>query len=484
MRETEAMYINNITNSSSTLTPSQQQAFDEYYDRQIPTVGMLMFFSLIGTPGNITVLVVYTRSRMTTTQFLLSVLAMFDLFTASVGIPLRIFFQMSGLNVKNIHYCKISGALAALCVTPSLYLVLGVSVVRYFYVCRPQSRHFIESKVKSFCVFVFAISMFNSLGLYRLFGESPWADKQMPGFLCNIADKYKDNLFTKIFMALIQIPTLFSVGTIIATNCLIYKRLLKQKEIMSHYKKPVMKKPPVAENSDVKRKRTVVFEISESSHDIPIDSNITIKDDEIVQDFDFISDSKTDIKRLSNNETDIICENECETDTSEKQIDNGHKSTISLGRIKSRENAKAMDKSESTTRTQKVMEKFSGILNENNTRNRRSTCKKDNVKYKKRRSTHKRSSSVMRVKNFNRTTLKLSLVSIVFVITYIPWIAIVIYIQKQGKTPQALQHNLFKYVLLPGINLLYLGCAANPQIYTFVDPTFRSQCKSLFKLFN
>ena len=427
MRETEAMYINNITSSSSTLTPSQQQAFDEYYDRQIPTVGMLMFFSLIGTPGNIIVLVVYIKSRMTTTQFLLSVMAMIDLFTALVGIPLIVFFKMSGLILMDITYCKIFGALNALCNTAGVFLVLGVSVIRYYYVCRPHSRHFVEAKVKMFCVFVGGMSLFYSVCFYHLYGEQSLADKKFPGSLCSIAYRNNESLFKKMFLVFVGIVFGFNLITIISTNWLILRRIWKQQKIMSQYNQSVMKKPLA--NYDTKPDTMVVYEsrtfISQRSV-----SNTTINDCQTDEDSIFTSDTKH------------------EKDCAEKGTEKSLKRSTSSERVQSRENGKASDKSDSTTRTQKVMENRKGSrINENGRKNTKMESTKGN----------------------NRTTLKLSIVCMMFVISYVPNLIIGIHLNKQGNIPQISQHDMYKFIFFPGINIIYLNCAVNPLIYKFVD---------------
>ena len=79
----------------------------------------------------------------------------------------------------------------------------------------------------------------------------------------------------------------------------------------------------------------------------------------------------------------------------------------------------------------------------------------------------------------HRTTLKVAVIGVVYVLTYVPWFSINLYLGSE-KTHRAQMHNIFKYVLNPGFNLSYLGCAVNPLVY-FGDPIFRSQCRAIFR---
>ena len=79
---------------------------------------------------------------------------------------------------------------------------------------------------------------------------------------------------------------------------------------------------------------------------------------------------------------------------------------------------------------------------------------------------------------FNRTTLKLSFVSISYLIIYLPWFFVRV---SKSIKPTDIQSDALKYVYLPIFYFPFAGCAVNPVIYAFVDPKFRSQCRDLFR---
>ena len=86
--------------------------------------------------------------------------------------------------------------------------------------------------------------------------------------------------------------------------------------------------------------------------------------------------------------------------------------------------------------------------------------------------------NIFKFEGVNRTTLKLSFVSISYIVIYLPWFVFQINFTL-GQVPES--YDLYKYIFHPISMLPFAGCAVNPLIYTFVDPKFRSQCKALFQ---
>ena len=87
---------------------------------------------------------------------------------------------------------------------------------------------------------------------------------------------------------------------------------------------------------------------------------------------------------------------------------------------------------------------------------------------------------IFKFEGFNRTTLKLSFVSIAYIVIYMPWFVIQV-CMLLGVISQSDDPVLNKYLFQPIKHFPFASCAVNPVIYAFVDPTFRSQCKALFK---
>ena len=242
-----------------TFNESEQLAVDLFYDRRFPTVVMLILFSIVGIPGNIIVLLVYFKGRLTTTQFLISVIAMVDLFAAGVAIPFSIVYQTSWFSILDITFCKMSKTSTFIGTYPGVYLIWGLSVVRYYHVCRPHELYFVETKVRAFCVFIFGISLFFGGCIYVMMGKQTWAEKELPAYYCNVADDYKNGVLHRFTLVVALVSLLFCLISIVIMYCLILRRVLKQQNKMIIYKNNTLNKCEQLLAKEVDRNRNAVF---------------------------------------------------------------------------------------------------------------------------------------------------------------------------------------------------------------------------------
>ena len=93
--------MNNITDDIIEFEQTRQ------LNLQTATVVMLTVFGVIGVIGNSVILIVYWKLvKMTTTQFLIFVIAVFDFLTAIVAVPLTVVTKTLWFRIENIYYCK------------------------------------------------------------------------------------------------------------------------------------------------------------------------------------------------------------------------------------------------------------------------------------------------------------------------------------------------------------------------------------------
>ena len=81
-------------------------------------------------------------------------------------------------------------------------------------------------------------------------------------------------------------------------------------------------------------------------------------------------------------------------------------------------------------------------------------------------------------RGLGRTTLMLSLISVMYILSYLPLLGAILY--KTGLTPEQFHamSDKAKTLYYLAVNSTYLGCAANPLIYSLVDAHFRLKCKA------
>ena len=256
---------------TGTFNKSEQLAVEAFYDRRFPTVVMLILFSIVGIPGNIIVLLVYFKGRLTSTQFLISVIAMVDLLSAGVAIPLNIVYQTTWFSILDITFCRIVKVTAFVATYPGVYLIWGLSVVRYYHVCRPHKLYFVEKKIKAFCVFVFGISLFFGGYIYILMGKQTWVEKELPAYYCSVADDYKNGIAHVFLFGYFVLVLNFCLISIVIMYYKILTRVLKHQKVMNTYKNNTSNKCEQLLANELESKTNVVFTdqpgVSTISHD-------------------------------------------------------------------------------------------------------------------------------------------------------------------------------------------------------------------------
>ena len=583
-----------------------------YYDRRYPSVVMMVLFIFIGLPGNSVVVMVYFREqKMTATQYLIFVMAVIDLISGVFVIPYNLVYNLHWLDITNIVFCKLVWGLNSFTVTPQMFLITGVSVVRYYHVCRPQQLHWVQTKVKSYAAFCFLVGLIFTTSFCICGGCQSWPeeDPYTPGFFCHISDSCKQLKFFTVIFSLLICTYVVCLTTIVTLNLLILNRVATQREIMEGYRLPIGKQKRSllskisAHTMDnfknrVKKKSglSVKFKDDTSSRHsstpyiqgVSNSSNIRSQSkgknftnnrrdkspEEVAKRRNkspklyevFNSRDKSPKQEVSNNWQKIQAsdypsdiKNKSSRQTLFSNVTNTNKTnTLYVPSYRGKSSGQDLlststffdqrgpsvdrrtNETTSTWQTPSSLYENPEIpRNLSNTfsvgdRGIQDYLKKEKLDFriedltmkKRKRKKHKekklkirdvgtqtalicyddlyfRPNKDVRVgskiiyarnsyfKNFkylfrfqewNRTTLKLFVVSLVFVVTYIPNLASIMYINTGDSIPQNVNHKAFKYVYYPLQYLSFFGSAMNPLVYTFVDPKFRAQCKALFVL--
>ena len=77
-----------------------------------------------------------------------------------------------------------------------------------------------------------------------------------------------------------------------------------------------------------------------------------------------------------------------------------------------------------------------------------------------------------------RTTLMLSVASLVYVCTYLPVLVTLLYLAVSGTTMYE-ETGVSKSLIILSKYIFYMGCAANPVVYSLVNDKFRQRCRVL-----
>ena len=466
----------------------RQEAIARYYDQEVPPLVLFVTFFVIGLPGNLLVLLVQWKEKtMTITKLFIFAIAIIDLLSILIAYPLNVVYHLYWLSISNVSFCKFSWAVNILSSMPALLLIFGLSVVRYYRVCRGHKLYLIEKNVKYFFLLVFLLTLIFTVLAIIMKGEQKRPDEDLslglPGFQCDTSDYYRDSVEYKISISLVAGIFIFCITFIIILNCLILRRVLKQRKLLSSYSYCVVVKP-----------RGVLKLVNNPANKVERNSdkhsNDTIKDRDGVpgsqQSDESRVTSQNSKKQLSsvhspntntNTEEDIIS-----SITFEKENDNmvawsvnsSEKSSHKSEHRRHNSNNDINDIGTVIKTIQNAQENERGFK-------RKSTCKCCKCRCRCWRCCRHCRCCKSCFKSLRGTNVKVFTVNAIYLSAYIPFFVYDILENTGARRSRLLWHDLYKYAVNPLSILPLLRCALNPLIYYLLDPSFRHKCRSLCK---
>ena len=400
-----------------------------FYHRQAATTAMLAVFSVTGVFGNAVILVIYWQLvKMTTTQFLIFVIAIFDFITALVPLPIIIIYNTFWFEINSVYFCKILYSCQSFCVMPAGLFVFIVTFVRYCHICRPQSLHRVETNIKLICASFVMIGLF-----YSVLDAS--------GSILD--DEYLDCLL--LGLGPVSLSRFVILAVIIVALVVLNVLII----IKNHQTKTV---------PATKRQKHGRTSANSSAQNVKVGRSSSIR-----RFFDIVQENQS-----PNN---MNVEDESCSRTTEPVIDrhgqslDSNKNDLPLSRRSHRDSGSKSCQAARTTIASSVDAKALSV--HWNTTDAESKVGPN----------HRHSFSI-ESNRVSRTTVMICVVSLVYVFTFLP----IVVLFNENYLSDTYNVQVLKFVILPLRHMYFLGCASNPVIYTFVNPGFRAKCRILFKL--
>ncbi|BFZ11025.1 hypothetical protein BsWGS_14064 [Bradybaena similaris] len=191
----------NTSNITEIIEEYLQQLQDKTNITVIPAVIMLCIFSVVGVPGNILVLTVYSKKqKINATEVLIMAIASFDIVANVAAIPMEIYIMLTTWHFQIAVVCKMTAFLDAFTVVGKALSLFVVAFIRYRKVCKPFGWHVRsfssrQAKISSFVLFLLAIVF--SIPYFIIYGvktrQTPCPNIQ--GSECFVDDKYINTIW-------------------------------------------------------------------------------------------------------------------------------------------------------------------------------------------------------------------------------------------------------------------------------------------------
>ena len=430
-----------------TETDRQQQAIARYYEQyMIPTVLFIVFY-VIGLPGNVIVLLIQWKEKtMTITKLFIFAIAIIDLLSIMIAYPINVIYSQYWLSISNVTFCKFYWGVNVTCTMPGVLMMFGLSVVRYYRVCRPQRLHVIEKNVKWFFLFVSALSLTFTGLIITVKGKQKRPDEDislgLPGYLCNTSDYYRNTIVYMLTNGLGAVVFLFCIVCIMFTNSLIFRKMLKQRQLLSNQAMSTRHKH--------RNRRSTVKKV----------------------------ERKNDIKSKDRRDTRDFVANSPQCEEGIKTVQDIQKQPDSSqikSPVESMPTLPVVDKSKSQNSNTNVNNNVNNIAIETRTIE---NVKENERVFKKKSTSCQCCNSCF--KGVSRETLKVFVVNAIYISAYLPFFACD-FLENTG--PRKSRLTLYELYFVINISRIFplLRCALNPLIYHLLDPSFRYKCRSLRK---
>ncbi|XP_053383050.1 cholecystokinin receptor type A-like [Mercenaria mercenaria] len=390
--------------------------------KYLPLTVLLVTIMVIGIVGNTLVLIVYKTkfTRSSARCYILS-LAMADLAVCLFGIPYHLLDLTLILTYTHTNVCKVLSFFIGACTLSSVFILLVVGLDRYFKVCRPLKRQIRDFGDRKACLLATFGAVVISIPNGFIYGQSSVLTpvNNLTGVECFIADEYHGSDLAVGYLGFNMLVFVMSVLFLI----IIYGFICRK--IYQHDKMSV--------EITLKKSKKICFcftvdnqDEEDGGEELTSALNNALTDD--ITDTHFVTNAEFQSSAI-------------ETETTEKKVLN----------VKFK-NSKGKPNRTETAKTMCTMIR------------------------------HKKPGSKAEEKNKMKITLMMMTITIVFVISYLPFIVISIMdtVEEALWTDMTVTESLLLDLMLRSY---LINNAANPVIYSFWDNRFRNETKRLLRKF-
>ena len=180
-------------------------------------IGVLIFcvaVMVVGILGNLLVLIIYkVKFKRTSARTYILALAGADLSVCIIGMPYHVLDLTMLLVYRYTYVCKVLSFLIGACTNSSIFILLVVGLDRYMKVCRPLKKQIVDFGDRRACLIAVVAAIVLSIPNAILYGHSTVSTeiKGVTGVECFIDDNFVGESFTISYMGLIILVFIMSL---------------------------------------------------------------------------------------------------------------------------------------------------------------------------------------------------------------------------------------------------------------------------------
>lgn len=396
-------------------------------EKYLYTLIVLIIIICIGMIGNSVVIYIYKNKfkRSSARVYIIS-LAIADLSVCLVGLPYHVLDLTFTVNYTNRAACRALSFLIGSCTLSSIFILLVVGLDRYLKVCHPLRKQIIDFGDRKACMIAAGIACVLNIPNGIIYGNSTVtiSEYNSTGFECFIDDEYSGSVFAAGFLGINLLIFVLSCVYLIVIYAFIGRKIYQQAAL----EMPLDKKGTVC--------------LCCSRRQLGLDD----EDEEIDDKANVVFDKNDSEAKATIDLPDIIVE-----DTGNSLPNTSASNTKNDGKT-SNAKGKASSKTQSVDVKKKKIKKVSSAT----------------------MIRHTNPDKQSKEKNTRKITLMMMTITIVFILTYLPFIALsIVDVINEEFWDDLTANETVLYDLL--LRLYLLNNVANPLIYSFWDNRFRRE---------
>ena len=200
---------------------------------KLPAIIYTSIMMLLGLPGNMIVFYIYfCRWRRSTSRMFILYLAALDMVNCATTFPMEIFIMRNYLKLDYPFLCKISRYSTYVMNSSSAMILLGIATDRFKRICRPYQGTFSERQSKYICIVSILCSMGMTWPALFLYGTRELDLVKVKGHSCLLQNRYDNTPYPMIFFGVMVTTTML----VFACLAILYSFVGKQIYIHRNFK--------------------------------------------------------------------------------------------------------------------------------------------------------------------------------------------------------------------------------------------------------
>ena len=222
-----------MNSSVTNVFKSLEELDADKVQQRLPTIVFLSILIVFGIMGNVVVLIVYCRKyRSSTFRTFILTLAVADLSSCLIGMPMELVDQLSPLTFYNEEFCKIGKFVGQILKIWSALIVFLMAVVRYQKICRPF-RMFLSIKfARNLCISSMFVAVLVSWPFLIVKGtQYKHLDGGIVGHACSTDSDVKETIYPFVYTIITFAIYMFVFFGLLILYTLIIVKLRSHNEV-------------------------------------------------------------------------------------------------------------------------------------------------------------------------------------------------------------------------------------------------------------